>query len=197
MTASDDDSGRRRDRRRALDAQGRRAPVPLGKISSAHPMASPRCCSSTARRWRRNPPSTSASQAGRIRRSWTGLPAADSSAGRSTWKATGARTSHATSIATSPTAPTIWPLRPTTSGRRAASSSFADLRHLVRRAARRAVRAAASRSRFAAGARRLRLDRRRRAHARATTQEAARVPGQQAASHRPRLRLFDLRARSS
>ncbi len=52
-----------------------------------------------------------------------------------------------------------------------------DLRHLVGRAARRAVRAAPSRARGAPRARRVRLDRRRRADARAAAQEAARVPG--------------------
>ena len=70
-----------------------------------------------------------------------------------------------------------------------------DVRHFVRRAARGAVRTAASPSSGAARARRVRVDGRRRPHARATQEEAARVSGQQAASNRPCLRLFDLRAR--
>ena len=71
------------------------------------------------------------------------------------------------------------------------------LRDLVGRAAGRAVRAAPSRPHLAARARRVRLDRRWGADARAAPQEAARVPRQQAAADRPRVRLFDLRARSS
>ena len=55
--------------------------------------------------------------------------------------------------------------------------------------ARGAVRAAASGPRRAARARRLRVDRRRRAHARAAAQEAPRIPGDQAAADRPRVRL--------
>jgi pimeloyl-ACP methyl ester carboxylesterase len=41
------------------------------------------------------------------------------------------------------------------------------------------------------------VDRRGRAHARATTQEAARIPGGKATADRPRLRALDLRARPS
>ena len=74
----------------------------------------------------------------------------------------------------------------------------AGVRHLLGRAARRAVRAAPSRARRAAGARRLRLDRRRqpdagRAHARSCRSSCQ----EQAPADRPRVRALDLRARPS
>ena len=65
------------------------------------------------------------------------------------------------------------------------------------RAARGAVRRAPSRARGATRARRVRVDRRRRADARAAAQEAARVPRHEAPADRSRVRPFDLRARSS
>ena len=66
--------------------------------------------------------------------------------------------------------------------RRAASRSFHDLRHFLRRAARRAVRAAPPRARRAPRARRVRLDRRRQPDARAAAQEAARISRQRSAA---------------
>ena len=73
----------------------------------------------------------------------------------------------------------------------------AGLRHLVGRAARRAVRAASSEPREAARARRPCLDRRRQPDAGGAPQEAAGVPQDQAAADRPRVRALDLRARPS
>mgnify|MGYP003694608987 CR=1 FL=1 len=91
----------------------------------------------------------------------------------STWKATAAPTRRATSTATSPTAPTTWKRRPSTSSARAAREGH-GVRNFFRRAAGGAVRAASSRARGAPRARRLRLDGRRRAHADRAAQEAAR-----------------------
>ena len=122
---------------------------------------------------------------------------AASSAGASTWKATAARTRRATFPATSPTAPTISLPRPITCAGRAASSSV-----MAYGISSGALRAALFAQRHpdrvvAPRARCVRLDRRRRADARAAAQEAARVPRAQAPADRPRVRAFDLRARSS
>ena len=76
-------------------------------------------------------------------------------------------------------------------------ASAPGLRDLVRRAARGAVRAAASRDGRAARARRHGVDRRRLADARRAAQAVARIPAQKPAADRPRLRAFDLHPRPS
>ena len=143
------------------DRRRRRAPVPVGEVRRRRPAASPPCCSCTARRWPRTP-TFDLTVPGRPDSSVMDWFAERGFAG---WcvdmEGYGRSTRTATSTATFPTAPTICRrhrLHHQDTQRRPASG----LRHLVRRAARGAVRAAPSRSRDAAGARRLRVDRRRR-----------------------------------
>ena len=74
-----------------------------------------RYCSCTARRWRHSRRSICRCPAGRIRRRWISSPSAATTPGASTWKATAAPTSTATSTVTSRTAPTTSRQPPTTS----------------------------------------------------------------------------------
>ena len=95
------------------------------------------------------------------------------------------------------TAPTTWPPRPTTS-RDARRPRVHDLRHLVGRAARGALRAAPPRPGGAPRARRLRLDRRGRADARRSGgRSCPQFLRREAPADRPCVRLLDLRARPS
>ena len=82
-------------------------------------------------------------------------------------------------------------------GRRAASSASWPTASRRARCARRCSRSAIRERVVAPRARRVRLDRRRRADARAAAQEAAGVPGEEAPADRPRVRPVDLRARPS
>ena len=76
-------------------------------------------------------------------------------------------------------------------------AEFPHLRHFFGCAARGTVRAKASGSRRAPGARRIRLDRRRKSHTGAAAQKASGVSQDEAPANRPRVRLFHFRARSS
>ena len=89
---------------------------------------------------------------GPIHRRWTISPSAATTRGVSTWRATAAPTRHATSIAISPTAPTIPRPRPTTSCKTRGVKNLSGLRHFVgracaRRCSRSAIRSASRGSR--------------------------------------------------
>ena len=132
----------------ALDQEGRRQAVPVGEARAGRARRTAPCCSCTARRWRRSRPSICTCRAGRTRRRWTISPSAASTPGAIDMEGYGRSTKDRGIDAT------ISEGADDLEGRHRLHlqdpqphRAAAGLRHLVGRAARRAVRAAPSQPR--------------------------------------------------
>ena len=116
---------------------------------------------------------------------------------RRTAKATAVPPRTATTTPIFPAAPTISRRRATISAKLRGAEAAPRLRHFVRRAEGRAVRAAQSGDGRPPGARRHGLDRRRQPDPRRAQEEAAGIPVQEPPADRQGFRAFDLHPRSS